>query len=188
MTERRQLQAGAGIRHRGREREPCHQSGQRDAGGHIVVDADHIGAQPRVDRDLVRAIAGPGGREIPIEVGHGINPWVVPVTYRARRSTSATWRESSAKAASAPDGCDPSKGAVTNISWCLIRVPHGAEARQISALFQRFRNTGAGLRPSAEKVPASPTTTVTISALSAAAAAEPATKTKGKSITLVTMR
>ena len=54
--------------------QPSHDAGQRHAAGHVVVDADHVGAQTRIDRDLVRAIAGSRGRKIPIEVGHGDTP------------------------------------------------------------------------------------------------------------------
>src|SRR5262249_41135666 len=39
---------------------------------------DHVGAQACINRDLVRAIAGAGGRVIPIKVGHGIDPCFVP--------------------------------------------------------------------------------------------------------------
>ena len=59
--------------------EPGDQAGQRNAGGHVVVDADHIRAQAGIDRDLIGAIAGAGGRDIPVEVRHGSYPWVVPV-------------------------------------------------------------------------------------------------------------
>ena len=61
-------------RDRGGEREPGDQSGQRNAGSHVVVDADHVRAQTRIDRYLIRAIAGSGGRDIPVEVRHGNNP------------------------------------------------------------------------------------------------------------------
>ena len=57
---------------------PSDQSGQRHAGGHVVVDADHVRAQTRIDRYLIRAIAGPGGRDIPVEVRHREYPWVIP--------------------------------------------------------------------------------------------------------------
>src|SRR5580704_8071093 len=56
------------------------------------------------------------------------------------------------------------------------------------ALYQRFRSTSVGLRPSAVNVPARPSASVTATAASAAPAASPATKTKGNSITRVTIR
>ena len=88
--------------------EPGNDAGKRHAGAHVVVDANHIRAQPGIDRHLVGAIAGPRGRVIPIEVGHGKYPWVIPALRRALRSATAdrVWRESSAKARCAPDGCD----------------------------------------------------------------------------------
>src|SRR5208282_1717560 len=60
------------------EGEPSDQSGQRHTGGHVVVDADHVRAQTRIDRYLIRAIAGLGGRDIPVEVRHREYPWVIP--------------------------------------------------------------------------------------------------------------
>ena len=44
-------------------------SGQRDAAGHVVVDADHVGAQARIDRN--RPGGAGEGRDIPVEVRHG---------------------------------------------------------------------------------------------------------------------
>ena len=86
--------------------EPGDQAGQRNAGGHVVVDADHIRAQAGIDRDLIGAIAGAGGRDIPVEVRHGKYPWVVPVwagQFRPENRTFA-WLKSNAKAVIAPDG------------------------------------------------------------------------------------
>ena len=74
VAEGRQLKSGAGLNDGGREREPGNQSGQRHAGSHVVVDADHIRAQARIDCYLIRAVAGPGGRDIPVEVRHGNYP------------------------------------------------------------------------------------------------------------------
>ena len=72
---------------RGVEGEPGDDAGQRDAGGHVIVDADHVGAQARIDRD--RAV----GAEAAGELRSGRNPtWkfplyagVWPVTSGARR-------------------------------------------------------------------------------------------------------
>src|ERR1700691_6744337 len=58
--------------------EPRDHPGQRNARGHVVVDPDHIRAQTRIDRNLIGAIARPGGRDIPVEVRHGSYPCVVP--------------------------------------------------------------------------------------------------------------
>src|SRR5277367_5090804 len=78
-----------------------------------------------------------------------------------------------------------------SLGWNLVRKPrqrqmgaapyslwlqlfHFARRR---ALYQRFRSTSAGLRPSAANVPARPSVGVTRRAASAAPAACPATKT-----------
>ena len=79
MAESREpgdLSVGAGN-DSGRIRQPCDETGQSDAAGHVVVNADHVGTQTRVDRYLVRAKAGPGC-EIPIKVGHGNTPGLAP--------------------------------------------------------------------------------------------------------------
>ncbi len=78
LAERREHEAGAGLGDGSGEGEPSDQSGQRHAGSHVVVDADHVRAQTRIDRYLIRAIAGPGGRDIPVEVRHREYPWVIP--------------------------------------------------------------------------------------------------------------
>ena len=59
-------------------------TGQRDAAGHVVVDADHVGAQARIDRDR------PGGagesRNIPVKVRHGSILLVGPGAFHPDRS------------------------------------------------------------------------------------------------------
>ena len=69
LAERRKLKARARLDYGLRECEPRDQPGQRQAGHHVVVDADHVGAQTRVDRYL-GPVASPGGGDIPVEVGH----------------------------------------------------------------------------------------------------------------------
>ena len=46
--------------HRGIVGEPGDDAGQRDAGGHVVVDADHVGAQARIDRGSPRGADAAG--------------------------------------------------------------------------------------------------------------------------------
>src|ERR1700730_19227665 len=65
-------------------------------------------------------------------------------------------------------------GAAQYSLW--LQFFHAARRR---ALYQRFRSTSAGLRPSAVNVPARPSASVTTTAASAAPAACQATKTKG---------
>src|SRR6202045_5123142 len=80
-----------------------------------------------------------------------------------------------------------------SLGWNLVRKPRQRQmgaapyslwlqffhSARCGALYQRFRSTSAGLRPSAVKVPARPSARVTAMAANAALAACPATKTKG---------
>ena len=74
LAKRRELESSTGLSNGSGEGEPSDQSGQRHPGSHVVVDADHVRAQTRVDRHLIGAIAGPGGRDIPVEIRHGSYP------------------------------------------------------------------------------------------------------------------
>src|ERR1700733_4809102 len=70
-----------------------------------------------------------------------------------------------------------------------LQIVHlGCRLGDSPVIGRRFLKTSAGLRPSAVKVPASPNTTVTASAVNAAAPACPATQANGNSITRVTIK
>ncbi len=100
--------------------QPGNGAGQSHAGRHVIVDADHVGAQTCIDRSLIR-IAGPGG-EIPIEVGHGRYLWFGPAWPgfgRPADFTPTTRTKSSAKGLSAPDGLPGDFAIVTNTSCRL---------------------------------------------------------------------
>ena len=75
VPERRKFKTGTRLVDGSGKGEPGDQPGQRYARGHVVVDTDHVGAQTRVDRYL-GPVAGPGGGDIPVEVGHGGTPWL----------------------------------------------------------------------------------------------------------------
>ena len=51
------------------EGEPGHDAGQRHRRRHVVVDADHVGAQARIDRGRPVGEAA-AGRYVPIEIRH----------------------------------------------------------------------------------------------------------------------
>ena len=53
--------AGIGV-HRRLEGEPGHDAGQRHGASHVVVDADHVGAQPRVDGNCPIGAEAAAGR------------------------------------------------------------------------------------------------------------------------------
>ena len=67
--------------------EPGDDAGQADSRCHVVVDADHVGAQARIDRYRLSGARAREGRDIPIIVRH--EPSSVLASGRSPRSQGA---------------------------------------------------------------------------------------------------
>ena len=77
--------ATGGALHRGIEGKPGDDAGQSDAGGHVIVDADHVGAQACIDRDSTRG-AEAAGSYVTVVVRHRSFLSYVPALRRSRHA------------------------------------------------------------------------------------------------------
>src|SRR4029077_18554808 len=157
--------------------------GDGEAEHHVVVDAQHVGAQAFVHGDRA-GLAGrlPEGRggHISLVVRHRRSPCCRTVHSvrikkpRVERTNTRPVSSTLYHAAGSPCDMRVASAAMSQLCVTVCRKAY------------RFLSTVAGLWPSAANVPSSPNTTVPINAPNAAAAAGPGSQTNVRFITRVT--